>query len=191
MEVLPCSGVQYAGESDRPQQGSETVFAYQEESDCPSNGERAKLADDQMNESLHKMQDMERQGEEAQTVCDVLTNSDCQCNGASCSDCQAQDQKEYCGFNDFEEGMINERCLTTENSLSVVDTIESESPNNGMEGDFSLSEPKWLEGDESVALWVKVSKCVLLSKFSCLLSVEGLSNLVAYLVYRLIRFSVC
>jgi hypothetical protein len=68
--------------------------------------------------------------------------------------------------------MINERYLTSENSLSAVDTIESESPNNGREGDLSFSEPKWLEGDESVALWVKVTKCLFLLKFSCLLSVE-------------------
>lgn len=163
MEVLPCSGVQYAGESDCPQRGSGTAFVYQEEPTCPENGDQAKLADGQVIESLHKMQGPE------------LTHMVCQCNGASCGDCQVNEQKEYCGFHDFEEDMINERYITSENALSVVDTIESESPNNGREGgDLSFSEPKWLEGDGSVALWVKVTICVLLSKFRVRLLCENI-----------------
>ncbi|KAK2372790.1 histone-lysine N-methyltransferase SUVR5 [Trifolium repens] len=146
MEVLPCSGVQYAGESDCPQRNSETTFVYQEEFNCPENSEHAKLVDGQLSESLH-MQGIEidRQGEGTHNVGDLLINSNC----------QVVDQKDYGGFHDFDEDMINERYLTSENSLSAVDTIESESPNNGREGDLSFSEPKWLEGDESVALWVK------------------------------------
>jgi hypothetical protein len=164
MEVLPCSGVQYAGESDCPQRNSETTFVYQEEFNCPENSEHAKLVDGQPCDSLHNMQGIEidKQGEGTHNVGDLLINSNC----------QVDDQKDYVGFHDFDEDMINERYLTSENSLSVVDTIESESPNNGREGDLSFSEPKWLEGDESVALWVKVTKCLLLLKFSCLLSVE-------------------
>ncbi|XP_058760231.1 histone-lysine N-methyltransferase SUVR5-like isoform X1 [Vicia villosa] len=157
MEVLPCSGVQYAGESDCPQRGSETTFIYQEEPSCPENAEHAKLADDPLNESLHNMQgpEIEMQDDGTQNVCAPLTNSNCQCNGASCCDCQAEDQKNYSGFVDFDDEMMNERYLTSENSLAVHDTIENESPNNGREGDLSFSEPQWLEGDESVALWVK------------------------------------
>ncbi|KAJ1419080.1 Histone-lysine N-methyltransferase SUVR5 [Sesbania bispinosa] len=157
MEVLPCSGVHMPGESDCPQRSSGTAFVYQEEPNCPENGEQAKLADGQLIESSDNMQGphIESQGEGKQTVCDLLANSDCQCIGASCSDCQVEDQKEYCGFHDFEDDVINGPCLTSENSLSIVDTIESESPNNSREGDLSFSEPKWLEGDGSVALWVK------------------------------------
>lgn len=142
MEVLPCSG---------------TAFVYQGEPNCPVNGDQVKLADDRLNESSNKMEapQIERQGEGKQTVCDLLNNSDCQCIGASCCDCQVEDKKEYCGFHDFEH-VINEPCLTSVNSLSVVDTIESESPNSSREGDLSFSEPVWLEGDGSVALWVKV-----------------------------------
>ncbi|QCD90972.1 histone-lysine N-methyltransferase SUVR5 isoform X1 [Vigna unguiculata] len=149
MEVL-CSGVQYAGESDCTQQSSGTAFVYQEEPNCAENGEQDKLVAARLNESSHKMQgpQIERQG-------GLSTNSDCQCIGASCCDCQVDDQNEYCGFHDFEEDIINEPCLTSDNSISVVDTIESESPNNSREGDLSCSEPKWLEGDGSVALWVK------------------------------------
>ncbi|KAI4327534.1 hypothetical protein L6164_019983 [Bauhinia variegata] len=136
MEVLPCSGVQYAGESDCPQ---------------PVNGEQVKLKDGRPNEG-HRI---ERQGEGQETVGDLSINSDCQCGVASCPYCQGEDQKESCGFHDFEDDEINEPCLTSENSLPIVDTIESESPNNIREGELSLSEPTWLEGDESVALWVK------------------------------------
>lgn len=151
MEVLPCSGVQYAGDSDCPQRSSGTAFVFQEEPSFPENGELAKLADGQLNESLDEMQgaQIERKGEGKQT------NSDCQCIGASCCDCQVEDQKLDCRFNYFEGDVENEPCLASENTLSVVDTIESESPNNNREGDLLFSEPKWLEGDESVALWVK------------------------------------
>jgi len=153
MEVLPCSGVQYAGESDCNQQSSGTAFVYQEEPNCAENSEQVKLAAAaQLNESSHKMQ-----GPQIERQCGLSTNSDCQCIGASCCDCQVDDQNDYCGLHDFEEDIINEPCLTSDNSISVVDTIESESPNNSREGDLSCSEPKWLEGDGSVALWVKVS----------------------------------
>ncbi|KAL2348457.1 hypothetical protein Fmac_002457 [Flemingia macrophylla] len=150
MEVLPCSGVQYAGESDCPQQSSGTAFVYQEEPNFPENGEQVKLVAAQLNESSHKMplHQIERQG-------DLPTNLEGQYIGASCFDYQADDQNENCGFHDFEEDMINEACLTSDNSISVVDTIESESPNSSKNGDWSCAEPKWLEGDESIALWVK------------------------------------
>lgn len=178
MEILPCSGVQYAGESDCPQRGSGTAFVYQEEPNCPENVEQAKLVDGQLNGSLHNMQELEieRRDDGTQNVADLLTNSNCQCNGASCCNCQGEDQKGYGGFHDFDEDMINERYLTSENSLSVVDTIDSESPNNGREGDLSFSEPKWLEGDASVALWVKVTKC-----FCC-------QNLVVYFLWSFFLF---
>ena len=176
MEVLPCSGVQYAGESDCPQQGSGTAFAYQGLPNCPENSEQAKLEDCRLNDSLLQTEgpQIERQAQGQQTVCELLTNSNCQCCGASCCDCQVGDQKESSISHDVEDDEINEPCLTSENSLCIVDTIESESPNNSREGDFSFSEPTWLEGGEPVALWVKVTICI--AKFSCLLSVESFPN---------------
>ncbi|KAK7252873.1 hypothetical protein RIF29_37126 [Crotalaria pallida] len=157
MEVLPNPGGQYAGESGCTQQSSGTALVYQVEPNCQVNGEQVRLAERQLNESSTKMEgpQIERQGEGKQTVCDLSNNLDGQCVGASCYDCEVEDQKEYCDFHDFEEDMINEPCLASENTLSVVDTIESESPNNNREGDLSLSEPAWLEGDGTVALWVK------------------------------------
>lgn len=158
MEVLPCSGVQYAGESDCPQQSSGTAFVYQGEPNCPENGELVKLGNDRLNDSLLKMEgpQMVRQGQGQRTTCELLTNSDCQCSGASGCDCQVEDQKESCSFHEIEDDEINEPCLTSENTRFIVDTIEGESPNNSREGELSFSEPTWLKGDESVALWVKV-----------------------------------
>ncbi|KAL4314282.1 histone-lysine N-methyltransferase SUVR5 isoform X1 [Arachis ipaensis] len=156
MEVLPCSGVQCTGESDRPQQNPGTAFLYQGEPNYPENGQQVKFGDSQLNELSHKMEgsQIEKQGEEKWTVCHLSTNSDVQCSRDSGCGFQGEDQKEDSALDDLDDDLINEPCLTSENSLLVVDTIESESPNN-REGDLSFSEPKWLEGDEPVALWVK------------------------------------
>lgn len=54
---------------------------------------------------------------------------------------------------DFEVNQVNE---PLENSHIIEDTIENELPNNSRDGDSSHPDPRWLEGDESVALWVKV-----------------------------------
>ncbi|PKI41609.1 hypothetical protein CRG98_038009 [Punica granatum] len=53
---------------------------------------------------------------------------------------------------DLEENRGNE---PLESSHIIEDTVDSELPSNSRDVDSSLSEPKWLEGDESVALWVK------------------------------------
>ncbi|KAK7263044.1 hypothetical protein RJT34_30628 [Clitoria ternatea] len=150
MEVLPCSGAQCAGESDCSQLSSGAAFVYQGEPNCPENGDH----DDRRKDSLLKEGPaIERHGQMQQTVCELLSKSDCQCGGASCCDCQVEWKKESCSLHCVEDDEINEFCF--ENSFSIVDTIESESPNNGREGELSFTEPTWLKGDESVALWVK------------------------------------
>ncbi|KAE9614368.1 putative histone-lysine N-methyltransferase transcription factor C2H2 family [Lupinus albus] len=152
MEVLPCSGVQRAGESDCPQESSETAFAYQRGPNCPENVELVKL-DDRPNDPLCNMEGLqiEGQGQGQQTAFELLTNSDCQCREASCFDCQVEDQNESGSFDDE----INEHCLTSHNPCSIMDTFEGESPKDSGEGELSFSEPTWLKGDESLALWVK------------------------------------
>ncbi|RDX66736.1 Histone-lysine N-methyltransferase SUVR5, partial [Mucuna pruriens] len=142
MEVLPCSGVQYAGGSDCSQPTSGTTFVNQGEPNCP---------DSLQMEGLQ----IERQGQMQQTVCELVANINCQCGGASCCDCQVEGQKESYSFHDVEVDEINESCLALENSVCIADTIESESPNGSREVELSFSEPTWLKGDESVALWVK------------------------------------
>lgn len=173
MEVFPCSGVPYAGESDCSQPNPGITYVYKGEPNWPENGEQVNLEDDQLNDSLLKMEGpkVERQGQmQQQIACELFTNSDCQYNGASCCDNLVEDQKESCSLHDAEDDEINEPCLTSENSLSIVDVIESESPNNNREGELSFPDPTWLEEDKSVALWVKVYA---LSKFSFLLYVGG------------------
>ncbi|CAL0312760.1 unnamed protein product [Lupinus luteus] len=150
MEVLPCSGIQRAGESDCPQESSETAFTYQRGPDCPENVELVKL-DDRPNDSLCNMEGLQIEGQGQQTASELLTNSDCQCREASCFDCQLEDQNEFCSFDDE----INEHCLISQNACSIMDTFEGESPKDNGEGELSFSEPTWLKGDESLALWVK------------------------------------
>ncbi|KAG4380280.1 hypothetical protein GLYMA_16G143100v4 [Glycine max] len=151
MEVLPCSGVQYAGGSDCSQSSSGTMFVNQGES-----GGQAKLEDDRLNDSLQtEGPQIERQGQTQQNICEPLINIACQCGGASCCDCQVEGQKESISFRDVEDDGINEPCLAFENLVSIADTNESESPNGSREVELSFSEPTWLKGDEPVALWVK------------------------------------
>ncbi|KAL2333658.1 hypothetical protein Fmac_014871 [Flemingia macrophylla] len=156
MEVLPCSRVHYAGGSDCSEPCSGTTFVNQGEPNCPESGDQAKLENDQLNDSLQLVgPQIERQDQMQQTVCELLTNIDCQCGGTSCCDCQVEGQKDIYSLHDVEDDEINEPYLAFENSVSIVDTIESESPNDSREVELSFSEPTWLKGDAPVALWVK------------------------------------
>ncbi|KAJ7944359.1 Histone-lysine N-methyltransferase SUVR5 [Quillaja saponaria] len=163
MEVLPCSGIQCVGETDSPHDSSGTAFSYHGEANCLENGEQVKLVDGRLDDlSLStEVPQIERQHDVQNTVGELSTNSDCQGNGASCGDCQVENHRISCDFHDIEVEDINEQhccvepCFTSDNSHPIVDTIESESPNSNREVELSLSEPTWLEGDESVALWVK------------------------------------
>ncbi|KAJ4715021.1 histone-lysine N-methyltransferase SUVR5-like [Melia azedarach] len=82
-------------------------------------------------------------------------------SGGSYFDCHMEGQGLSCGSHDFEDDDSNAQndcigpCQASENSNLIVDTIESELPSDHREGESSLSDPKWLEHDESVALWVK------------------------------------
>ncbi|KAL5557205.1 hypothetical protein UlMin_039441 [Ulmus minor] len=104
---------------------------------------------------------MERQGGDRGTVDDMQTSEGC-CNGAS-RDSQVHGQKSCCGLNSYdhdddganEQNDCAENSLASENCHLIVDTIENELPNGNREGELSFSEPAWLEGDESIALWVK------------------------------------
>ncbi|KAI4325838.1 hypothetical protein MLD38_031202 [Melastoma candidum] len=76
--------------------------------------------------------------------------------GVPYSDCSMDGLKLSGGPDDLEENQLNEEfCLASETSQIIVDTIESDFPSNNREGESLLSEPKWLEGDHALALWVK------------------------------------
>lgn len=138
-------------------EGARPTFMFQEPPNCPENSEQVKLEVSLPNCSFLRTEGprMERLAKGQQSVCELLTNSDCQCRGAS--DTQVEDRKESDSFCDSIDDEINEPCLTSEISVSVMDTNASESPINGKEEDFLFSEPTWLKGDESVAVWVKVT----------------------------------
>ncbi|CAK7339486.1 unnamed protein product [Dovyalis caffra] len=158
MDVLPCNGVQYVGESDCARQSSGTDFTYNGESSGFKRVEQVEMNDGRVNELLLNVEEsrIERQSEGQLTV-DEFPNSE---GGASYSDCHVESQRLSCDSQDFEEDDINvqnyciEPCAAFENSNLIVDTIESE-PNDCKYGEPSLPEPQWLEHDESVALWVK------------------------------------
>lgn len=161
MEVLPCSGVQYVGESDCSQQSSGTAFTYEGESNCVEPGNQVPLADGRLSDVLLSVEGprTRKQGEISGTG-DKVPTSEGHCGGTSYSDGLLESQNISCSSHDFEEDDVNvhdynmEPCTVSENSHIIVDTIEGEFPNN-REEESSLSEPTWLEGDESVALWVK------------------------------------
>ena len=168
MEVLPCSGVQYVADSDCAQQSSGTTFTYEGESNCLEHRKKVQVADSRMDDLLLSVEGnpAERQ-DGGQGTRDELPISEEHHSGSSYYDCQAEGQRLSCGSHDYEDDDSNaQNCCTgpylaSENAHLIVDSIESESPSNNREGELSLSEPKWLECDESVALWVKVAYLVL------------------------------
>uniref|UniRef100_A0A6N2N823 Histone-lysine N-methyltransferase n=1 Tax=Salix viminalis TaxID=40686 RepID=A0A6N2N823_SALVM len=154
MDVLPCNGVRYVGESDCERQSSGTDFTYGE-----SNGfkcvEQVEMDDGRLNDLSLNVEEsrIERQSEGQGTV-DKLHVSE---HGTSYSDCKVENQRLSRDFGEDDINVQNyytESYAASENSNLIVDTIESE-PNNCRYGEPSLLEPNWLEHDESVALWVK------------------------------------
>lgn len=167
MEVLPCSGVQYVADSDCAQPSSGTTIIYDGESNCLEHRKQVQVVDGRVNDLLPSMEGNPagRQGE-GQGRRDELPISAEPHSGSSYYDFQAECQRLSCGSHDYEDNDSNApNCCTgylaSENSHLIVETIESESPSNNREGELSLSEPKWLEHDESVALWVKVAFLIL------------------------------
>lgn len=153
---------QYAGKTDCSQQISETNAVHDGESVHLESEKRVQTSDSRVDTVFFtvdgKGNDVQVDGEEA---VHNTRDLDDQLGGASHSDCSMDDPKASSGSLDFEESNINEQTycteslLASENSQIIVDTIESELPSNNRDGESSVSEPKWLEGDESLALWVK------------------------------------
>ncbi|XP_065874017.1 histone-lysine N-methyltransferase SUVR5-like [Euphorbia lathyris] len=134
MEVLPCSGVQYVGDADCVQQNSGTGFSYDGEINGIEHGKQVKMVGD-----LQAV-NVERPQSDSHGMTD---------------DCQVESQKLSENCHDLEDDDYSmETCEAPDNyHVTVVDTIESE-PSNSRDAE-SLLAPKWLEHDESVALWVK------------------------------------
>jgi len=131
------------------------------------------MADGIMDESLLNGQGPLSEREvEGQGMAEELPTSEGNHSGASCCDSQVESHRSSSGSHDFEDDHLNAQyfCIgpaqASENSNLIVDTIQSES--DSREGESTFIDPKWLEHDEFVALWVKVS--VLVYYFSLLLT---------------------
>ncbi|EEF40077.1 histone-lysine N-methyltransferase SUVR5 [Ricinus communis] len=161
MEVLPCSGVQYVEEVDCAQQNSGAGCNFDRESNGFEHGQQVQMADARVdNVSVHVEGPQIERRSEGQGIAGELPISDGHQNGVSYSDCQVDSQRVSGDSHDFEDDDINvqnyctEPCEAPDNCQVVVDTIDSDL-SNSRDGESSVSEPKWLEHDESVALWVK------------------------------------
>lgn len=162
MEVLPCSDVQYVGESDA-QQSSGTGFVCSGDSSSIQSKIQVQMGDGTIREPLLSVQEpsSERLGEVQGADKELLTPEGNH-SAVSCSGVKEEDHISFSDFHDFENGDLDSHnfCIeptqASESSDLVVDTIESEPPTDGREGEPNLTEPKCLEHDETMALWVKV-----------------------------------
>lgn len=176
MEVLPCSGVQYVRESECPQESTEANFIYDGESNCIEHGQQVHLADAKRDKSLLNAEGCQKakqgKGEVEGKVHELPTSG--HSTGAFYFDCEVEDQKQSCNSLYFGDDSLNvqngctEPCFVSNNSHLIVDTIESEVLSNDGEAELSVSEPKWLELDQTVALWVKVLMLFSVCQFSFL-----------------------
>lgn len=164
MEVLPSSGVQYVGESDCAQQNSGTSFTYDGESNSFEQVKQVQMVDSGVNilSPVGEGSQIERQSD-GKGAANGLPLSEGHQSGPSYSDVQVESQKLSGDSHDLEDDDLNvqnsctEPCEAPENFNLIVDSVESEPTNNRDGESESLLEPKWLEQDESVALWVKVN----------------------------------
>ncbi|KAK8717532.1 hypothetical protein V6N13_044795 [Hibiscus sabdariffa] len=159
MEVVPCSGVQYVVDSDCAQPSLGTTF--EGESNCSEHRKQVQELDGRMDDLLPNVDGNPAGRQDAhQGTRDEFPFSEDHHSGSSDNDCHVEGQRLSCESHGYEDDSNAQNCcagpdLASENSHLIVDTIESESPSNNGEAELSLSDSKWLECDESVALWVK------------------------------------
>lgn len=159
MEVLPCSSVQYVGETDSPQQSSGTTLTYGGHSNGLEHGKQVQVLEGLVLNI--EGQQVERQGEVHGMLAE-LSASEGHRSGASYFDAKLDGSSISHDFEDDDFAIQNqgtecdELSLASGNSDLIVNTIESEMPCDNQEEEFSFSEPEWLGRDESMALWIKV-----------------------------------
>ncbi|KAM7250494.1 hypothetical protein ACFE04_022377 [Oxalis oulophora] len=197
MEVLPCSDVQYAGNSDSMQKNSESNCFESEkqvqtpngrDEQCAVNGEAGPV-ETQVQTPNGRDQECPVNGEVGPVETQVQTpnggDEQCPVNGeAGLIETQVQDEEmidalplidgplwsdylvEGPRMSSSSQDFVDDDVLITQNNRSepfpssnnshlVIDTIESDISSNNRDDGSSVSEPKWLENDESVALWFK------------------------------------
>lgn len=160
------SDVQHVEDSDSPKiSGTALFYDGQQSNNSIDREQAAQTANGGLNDLSVNVEDAQINSKcDSQAAPQYLPASG-HSSSDSYSNYQMNDQKASCGSpeSDFDdtntENYSTESCLASENSRIVVDTIEDELPSNSKAEELSVSgpEPMWLEGDESVALWVKVS----------------------------------
>ncbi|XP_057980671.1 histone-lysine N-methyltransferase SUVR5 [Malania oleifera] len=162
MEVLPCSGIKYVGDSDCPQQGPAAAFIYDGEPNCLEPQKPALVADGEFDGILlNAERPVEEMIGEDQAMFNEVPTSEGHCSGASYFECEVEGQNLSCDSHDFEDENLDVQnhcmgaCVASENSHLILETIEGELPSNNGDGESFLSETRWPEEDESVAVWVK------------------------------------
>lgn len=163
--MLPCSGVQYVGETDCAQQAAGTAFNYDRQSNCIEHGKQAQVADGRVDGVVVNIEgpQIERQAEVHVMLTDVSA-AEGHCNGASYFESKLEGQTSSTVAHDFKDDDFttpnrftecDESPLASGNSDLIVSTIESEMPCDNQDTEHSFSEPEWLQRDECTAIWVK------------------------------------
>lgn len=137
MQVLACTDVHYAGESNSPNQGSEKAFMY----DGGGNSVKHELVQEGNTKVDNLVLNMEASDEEQ------FGNGDWKLEG---------DPKRE----PFHEVEVDDQKLSSNSRDSGVDSLDADNggrelPSGNQECESSRSEPKWLEQDQPMAVWVK------------------------------------
>ncbi|GAB4848903.1 hypothetical protein Ancab_003715 [Ancistrocladus abbreviatus] len=162
MEVLACSSLHCAEESDRPQENSLTDFVSNRKSNRHEHAGQGQLLDKKMDHSLLNLEVSEER-----IKCDTVRSVDVLCSPEGCDngslgcDLDVHSQNLSRDFPDFGDDKVDaeahyeEPSGCFESSNVIVDTIESEVLCENKDEESSPLESKWPEKDESLALWVK------------------------------------
>lgn len=133
MQVLPCNGVHYAGESNSPNQGSEKAFVY--------DGEANNVKHELVQDGNDKLDNMETSDDEQFGEFDEGRH----------------------GNDPFHEvGMSSNSRDSGVDSLDV-DMVGRELPVGNQECESSRLESEWLEEDQPMGVWVKASVITFIS----------------------------
>ncbi|GMH25242.1 hypothetical protein Nepgr_027085 [Nepenthes gracilis] len=163
MEVIACSNLRHAEESDCSQQKSLMDLVYDGKSNCHEHAKRVQLADHELNHFVLNP-NLAREGIKCEAlgpVADELCSPEGRDNGSSCCDLDVNSQKISGDFHELDddkediESHDEESCAAFENSQVIVDTIESDMPSENKDEESSPLESKWPDKDEALALWVK------------------------------------
>lgn len=155
MEILPCSGVSYVRESESPQQNSGTAFMCSGESASVKpaeevQGTEAVDRDDQL--ELNVELPKEERDDENKWNLEGFPTSEGDNNGDTHYEFEADSNFSIHSHDSGDEKFSDQDHF----SGPCADTIESGQQSSYQETGLSPHEPKWLEHDECLAVWVKV-----------------------------------